>query len=125
MPVSCCLAEMIKEKIDLTQTCAVHKNIIFSPDVPDNLCVLAGKSMLKLILPNLLSKAIKYSRTNGTGYVSARQQNSMVKISVEDNGMGMNKKTLSGLFALDHMSQKKGTFEKKALARASYCARNM
>ncbi len=109
MPIFCCLEDMVKENINLMQPYAMPKNILFRYSVPKHLHVLADKSMLNMILRNLLSNAIKFSMNNGTVTVSATRKESMVLVSVEDQGMGMDQKTMSSLFALSQISSKKGT----------------
>jgi PAS domain S-box-containing protein len=112
-PLSCCLAEMVKENIELMQAFARHKNVKFICSVPDDLRVFADKSMLKMILRNIFSNAVKFSINNGKVIVSSRVENSMVRLSVEDQGMGMDQKTLATLFALDQMSSQRGTAGEK------------
>jgi PAS domain S-box-containing protein len=113
LPFSCCLADMVKENIELMQAFAMHKNVKFICSVPDDLRVFADRSMLKMILRNIFSNAVKFSINNGKVIVSSRVENSMVRVSVEDQGMGMDRKTLATLFALDQMSSQRGTAGEK------------
>ncbi len=112
-PFSCRLADMVKENIELMKAFARYKNVKFICSVPDDLHVFADKSMLKMILRNIFSNAIKFSLNNGIVKVSSRVENSMVRVSVEDQGMGMDRKTLATLFALDQMSSQRGTAGEK------------
>ncbi len=112
-PVECCLADMVRENISLVQSYAVQKDITIKSNVPENLHVLAEKSMLNIILRNLFSNAVKFSMNSGIVTISASRRDSMVLISVEDKGLGMDQKTLSGLFTLDQVTSKKGTAGEK------------
>jgi two-component system, OmpR family, phosphate regulon sensor histidine kinase PhoR len=47
---------------------------------------------------NLLDNALKYSRENPLIKLSTFNQNNHIKIKIEDNGIGMNKETLSRIF---------------------------
>ncbi|NWG26701.1 MAG: PAS domain-containing sensor histidine kinase [Pseudorhodoplanes sp.] len=51
--------------------------------------VVADKRALKHIMLNLLSNAIKYPDQGGRGVVAARAEAGSLKISVEDNGIGI------------------------------------
>jgi len=111
--VTCRLADLVKENIDLIQPSATHKNIAFKCRIPEDLKVLADKSMLMTILRNLLSNALKFSKKDGEVEVSARPEGSRVLIRVKDHGLGMDEKLISGLFMPDRMSSRKGTAQEK------------
>ncbi len=110
IPVPCCLADEVNKNIDLIQANAVNKNIIIKCAVPEDLDkVFADRSMLNTVLRNVLSNAVKFSDRNGTVFVSAVANGCMILISVEDQGVGMDLKTRSKLFALGQISSRKGT----------------
>jgi two-component system phosphate regulon sensor histidine kinase PhoR len=50
------------------------------------------------VINNLLDNAIKYSKENPTIRLSTSNQGNQLKIRIEDNGIGMNKETLSRIF---------------------------
>jgi len=111
--VSCCLADIVRENVDLIQTSAMHKNITLKSQIPENLYVFTDKSMLKMILRNLLTNAVKFSRTNAEVEVSARTEGSSAVVSVADSGVGMDQEMLSRLFMPDKMTSRKGTAREK------------
>jgi signal transduction histidine kinase len=112
-PVGCELADHVGKNIDLMLNVAKHKNISFNYDVPQNLKVLADKSILDTILRNLLTNAVKFSQNNGVVTVFAGLQESMILVSVEDKGIGMDQELLSRLFTLGKISSRKGTAQEK------------
>jgi PAS domain S-box-containing protein len=112
-PVVCDLTDHVGKNIDLMLNVAVHKNISFNCYVPENLKVSADKSMLDTILRNLLTNAVKFSQSNGVVSVSAELHESMVMVSVEDKGIGMDQELLSRLFTLSKISSRKGTAQEK------------
>jgi len=112
-PVPCCLENMVRGNVDLMQTVALQKDVQFRCSVSGDLRVLADKSMLNMILRNLLSNAVKFSRKNGVVEISARPEDSMLQISVADDGIGMDNEALEKIFALDRMSSRKGTAGEK------------
>nr|WP_280954370.1 ATP-binding protein [Methanohalophilus levihalophilus] len=51
--------------------------------------VLADKKKLRQVLYNLLSNAVKFTNTGGYIEIRARALNSLLRISVSDNGIGI------------------------------------
>jgi signal transduction histidine kinase len=60
--------------------------------------VLLDKKLLKNVLFNLISNAIKFSNHGGIIEISAQVLNSSVKISVSDSGIGIPKEDQKHLF---------------------------
>jgi signal transduction histidine kinase len=69
--------------------------------------------MLKTILRNLISNAIKFTRRNGKVEVKALINNNNVEIAVSDNGIGMTNETMSKLFRIDASISTRGTENEK------------
>ena len=113
LPFSCSLAAVVEQNIDLMRTFAMQKNIEFRCSVPETLLVYSDMPMLNMILRNLFSNAIKFSRSNGIVTVSATPRDSMVLVSVEDQGVGMNQNVLSSLFVLGQTQSRRGTAGEK------------
>ena len=67
--------------------------------------------MLKTILRNLVSNAIKFTNNGGTINIKARTNNSNVTISVSDNGIGIPPENLTKLFDISEVLTTKGTAE--------------
>lgn len=109
MPACLCLAEVVRENVEMIKSCAMHKDIRFECMVPENLHIFADRPMLNMILRNLLSNAVKFSMNKGAVNIFAMQRGSMILVSVRDQGMGMDHATLSSLFVLDQISSRKGT----------------
>ncbi|MFP4397900.1 MAG: PAS domain S-box protein [Desulfonatronovibrio sp.] len=108
-PVSCCLSEVVKENIQLINPCAARKDIVFENSMPDDVYVHADKSMLNLVCRNLFSNAVKFSSREGRVTVSADLEGSMVRVSVADEGMGMDRAALEKMFCIKHVSANPGT----------------
>jgi NtrC-family two-component system sensor histidine kinase KinB len=70
-------------------------NIKVAPDVPR---VLADPSRLPLVFDNLLSNALKYTPIGGEVTIKAQLEDSMVRFSVEDTGIGIAPEFLPRLF---------------------------
>jgi signal transduction histidine kinase len=70
--------------------------------------VWADKEMLRFILRNLISNAIKYT-LNGTITVATEEKDTQIEISIVDTGTGMSGKRLEKLFDWDSRQSKPGT----------------
>jgi len=96
-----------------SETCiemARNKSIMMDIDFPENITVHADVDMLQMVLRNLVSNAIKFTRQGGSVTVSARKsENNEIVFSVQDTGIGMNKKLIDSLFRIDINASRKGT----------------
>jgi signal transduction histidine kinase len=87
------LVQGVSESLELLKPSAHHKSIRFAHDIPQDLYIQADPLMLRSILQNIVTNAIKYTpHGGGVVNVSASQANAMVSISVQDFGVGMSKK---------------------------------
>jgi len=77
------------------------------------LTIPADRNMLKTILRNLISNAIKYTNKYGKVEVKAIVDDRNVEISVCDNGIGMSGETMAKLFRLDANLSTRGTENEK------------
>ncbi len=92
----------LKEKTDfisnLLSSNLKKKKIKFEANISKNIFVAADPNMLVSILLNLVSNSIKFTNEGGLIKISAEKNNESVKISVEDNGIGMSEDILSSVF---------------------------
>ncbi len=70
-------------------------NVNIPHDLPQ---IAADRTSLSEAMSNLIDNAIKYSHEGGTVSVSAYEEGSFVKFSVQDNGIGMPSNVLANLF---------------------------
>ncbi|MFP4110163.1 MAG: sensor histidine kinase, partial [Desulfonatronovibrio sp.] len=71
--------------------------------------VMVDKAMASTVVRNILANAVKYTRRKGKVWVNAEKDESMIRIAVKDDGLGMDQETLSCLFAKDKKRSVKGT----------------
>jgi PAS domain S-box-containing protein len=64
----------------------------------DTFTVNADKEKIGSVILNLLSNAVKYSHKNSTIHIDCSEHNGMVKISVHDEGIGINEQDIKKLF---------------------------
>lgn len=86
------------------------KNLTFHIEVDEALQVFADVNMLKTLLRNLVSNALKFTPKGGKITLSAWQQkNGEIVVAVKDNGIGMHKSLIDKLFMLDQKTSRPGT----------------
>ena len=112
-PIPINLSGLFNEEFSMLNDMATGKNIELKSSFPDDLTVLADKNMLKTILRNLISNAIKFTHKNGKVEVKAIIDNKQVEISVSDSGIGMTKETMAKLFRIDANLSTRGTENEK------------
>lgn len=82
------------------------KNINLHTTFVDEPVVIADPELLRIILRNVLSNAIKFSSANSTIDLSAEKKDGEVIIQVQDHGVGMEKSQLEAIFSLKKKSFK-------------------
>ncbi|WP_045212217.1 PAS domain-containing sensor histidine kinase [Desulfonatronovibrio magnus] len=107
-PVEINLKDMVKNNTDLTQTMADQKSVALKIIVPESFNIFADPHMLNTVLRNLISNAVKFSKTHGTVVIKATQSDDMVTVSVQDNGIGMDQQLIDKIFSTDHKTWHSG-----------------
>ena len=81
---------VIKHCLELVRIKAQERDIALRADLPADLPeIIADKRAFKQILLNVLSNAVKFSNASGTIVASATRLGSTIRLSVEDNGIGI------------------------------------
>ena len=69
----------------------------------------ADQKMIYSVIRNLLFNALKFTYRGGNVSIHAHQEDSMVRVMVHDDGMGMDQDTAARVFAIDKRKSVKGT----------------
>ena len=69
--------------------------------------------MINSVLSNLLSNSIKFTNKGGNIIISTEIKKKFAQISITDNGIGMDNKTLKALFKIDSNVSRNGTENEK------------
>lgn len=85
------LQGIIEKIIEDTQPNAQRKKISLQNSLAKDTPVFADSNMLKTILRNLVSNAVKFSKTEGTIDLNAEIIDNHILINVLDNGVGLSK----------------------------------
>lgn len=112
-PQNLVLDKLFKDLMANYMNAAIMKEITVETITPDEIQVYADQNMLNTILRNLLSNAVKFTYDGGKILISAVETDGLIEITVADNGVGMDQKTLSGLFKIETSSSSVGTAKEK------------
>jgi two-component system, sensor histidine kinase and response regulator len=92
---------------------ASGKNIKVNNLLPDKVFVHADTNMVRTILRNLITNAVKFTHKNGSIEISAKTVEQSLEISISDSGIGMDEATISKLFKIDSNLTTRGTENEK------------
>jgi len=104
------LQKMVNESLNLVAETARAKSINLVLDMPHEQVVFADQNMLKTILRNLASNAIKFTRPGGMVTISVQPENeNFTTITIKDTGIGMTTQMVENLFRPDTNNRRPGT----------------
>jgi signal transduction histidine kinase len=103
------LNEIILETIDIHNPGAKAKNISIEYPTRDQLQIFADIYMLKAIMRNLITNAIKFTTENGRVEISVIADKMGTLIKVSDNGVGIKPEIAEKLFNIGSIQSSKGT----------------
>lgn len=109
-PESSNITDIINQKLDSLLQQAKEKEISIINKIPRKLDIEADPRLLKNILGNLISNAIKFTSRGGDILIKADSSSpDEIKIIIEDNGIGMNQDIINSLFELNVETGRTGT----------------
>ncbi len=103
------LNAFLADEYTLLQELAAHKKQLLTIDTHEELFVYADEKMISSVLRNLVGNAIKFTPDGGTILISVAKEGDKAKISIEDNGVGINPDRLPKLFKIHESSKTYGT----------------
>jgi PAS domain S-box-containing protein len=106
-------AEVVLRIISDLQPIADSKSIKIGYSGETKISVFADQNMLKTVVRNLISNAIKFTFEEGEINVSLTSDQGKVSCSVSDNGMGMSSENVSKLFDIAQTFTSEGTANEK------------
>ncbi|MFO7657524.1 MAG: HAMP domain-containing sensor histidine kinase, partial [Bacteroidales bacterium] len=104
-------AGICKNILETHNTNAYAKNITVKCSVSDQISVFADEDMLKTVMRNLVSNALKFTKNGGLIIIDAEENSGFVTISVSDNGIGIKPEKLLNLFDISQRQTTTGTEE--------------
>jgi signal transduction histidine kinase len=103
------LLPIILDVMPIIKGSAFPKNIKVDTNVDHDLTVFADLNMLNTILRNIVSNAIKFTPRDGSIIITAENENDKIKLTVTDNGVGIEPENLQKLFRIETKFKTKGT----------------
>ena len=91
------IQDVFHNKIHLVEAKMEQKRIVLIDETQRDF-IFADKSMIEIVVQNLITNAVKFSKVGDIITISNRDQNERSIICVEDTGVGMSKDNLNKLF---------------------------
>lgn len=112
-PQKIVLGEKCNEIIGILKNQADAKEISINCKVSEEIFLFSDLNMLKTILRNLISNAIKFTNRNGNINIYTEKDHKNVIIIVSDNGIGMDNESQSKLWDFTNTVSTTGTADEK------------
>jgi signal transduction histidine kinase len=112
-PEKISISKVVNEVCNLLLPISAGKKIQVICDIPENIEVFADFNHLSTILRNLLSNAIKFTHINGQVKLSHEIGKNHVKISLTDNGVGIDQPTIKKILKTHSFFSSFGTQNEK------------
>lgn len=101
--------DIFEENIDLLYNNATNKKISLVNNIDADAFAFADSNMVRTVIRNLISNAIKYTKENGIISGSSEMNGNMIEISVKDTGIGIAPENIEKLFKIDVNYSTSGT----------------
>ena len=103
------LQDIADQTIRLLKLASDHKKIEILNEVPEDLYVEADMNMIKTVLRNLVSNAIKFTPSDGQIRISTEHKEDRVFVKVIDTGDGISKEDIAKILNTEEHFSKLGT----------------
>lgn len=103
------LNSIVRDSLSILKSGFARKNIQVETSLPEGITVYADENMIKLVIRNLISNALKFTHAGGRVELLAKIEDGNTVISIKDDGVGIKKEDLIRLFRIDDQLKTKGT----------------
>lgn len=101
--------KIVSDQLKEAATIAANKKIMLKHDIDKDIWIDVDHEMLKIILRNLVTNAIKFSYAESTVWIKVQERFKDVLITVEDHGKGIHPIIFEKLFHLEPKTSTNGT----------------
>lgn len=112
-PMSYPLKQLIEVVLDTLRPVALQKDIRIIEDQIENVIALADIRMIEVVIRNLLSNAIKFTNEQGEIHIAVSKEQTFIRVTIVDNGVGMSDEKIKTLFELKKINSERGTSGEK------------
>ena len=92
---------------------ANQKDITIENAVDDETEVYSDHELLRIVLRNLISNSIKFTKPGGLISISAKRKEIYSEVTISDTGVGLAKEALDKIFRIDVHYSTEGTAKEK------------
>jgi signal transduction histidine kinase len=103
------LVKIIDQVVGFYNVTAFEKQVNLVSTAEGEIMVFADKNMIRTVLRNLVSNALKYTAMEGVVVLGAKLLPDKIEVTVKDNGLGMAPEMVAKLFNLDQTFSTVGT----------------
>ncbi len=103
------MVALINETKLFYESIASQKSISIKTSLPPHIFISADKAMISTVLRNLISNAVKYTKSGGEISIAAVEKQNEIIFSISDTGVGISPKSLLKLFRIDQSYSTTGT----------------
>lgn len=112
-PVTFNLGKLVNDALYLINPLAINKSIGIINGIKGSLVAYADTNMIRTVLRNLVTNALKFTDPRGTIQLNAEESKHHIKIIVQDNGKGMDSESLKEIFRNDVNHKSLGTLNEE------------
>ncbi|MDB5273119.1 MAG: hypothetical protein JWO58_1486 [Chitinophagaceae bacterium] len=98
------LKDIVKENIHLFSSQADLKKIRIIDEVSEDIFILGDKNVVRMVIRNLLANALKFTKNDGQIYIRANDAFGVVRVEVQDTGIGIPSEKIKLLFTDAHFT---------------------
>jgi len=102
------LRTLAEDSVDILRPIAAEKDIALTNEIAGETAWADG-DMARTVIRNLVANALKFSQPGGTVVLSSRNSETVVEVTVSDDGVGMTEEQVAAVFALDQKTTTTGT----------------
>jgi len=103
------LSPLVNDTIMLLENLASKKSIKIQNSITEQISIVGDRTMIGSVFQNLISNAIKFTKRNGSIFVSDEVLDEKVIVHIKDTGVGISSENLKKLFKLDEHLTTSGT----------------
>lgn len=92
------ITAIAKQSVDFMRPYAIQKDVDIYLNTKESVIMEADTKEIEIVLNNLISNAVKYNKQGGRVDIFIAKENSKVRISVSDSGIGMTDEEKGKLF---------------------------